>query len=297
MIEGQTLAKVVPLRAGVADAVFPSASRADFASSYPEGAHKLDHALHQHPLLEIPALAELGEALPAASVEYNRGDLPVGIEAKPEANGMSIGETIRHIETSESWCVLKNIQQVPAYAQLLESLLSELEPIIRQRTGRMLKPQGFIFISSPFAVTPYHFDPEHNILLQLRGHKTMTLFPAGSTRFVPDHAHETYHTGGGRELNWQESFATEGIPFALDSGEAVYVPVMAPHYVNNGAAVSISLSITWRSEWSFAEADARAFNGLLRKWGMNPKPPGRWPASNKGKAMAWRIVRRMPRID
>ena len=31
----------------------------------------------------------------------------------------------------------------------------------------MMKPQGFIFISSPDAVTPYHFDPEHNILLQL----------------------------------------------------------------------------------------------------------------------------------
>jgi hypothetical protein len=28
-------------------------------------------------------------------------------------------------------------------------------------------------------VTPFHFDPEHNILLQIRGRKTMTIFPAG----------------------------------------------------------------------------------------------------------------------
>jgi hypothetical protein len=54
-------------------------------------------------------------------------------------------------------------------------------------------------------------------------------------------------------------------------GEALFVPVMAPHFVRNGPAPSVSLSITWRSEWSFAEADARAFNGLLRRNGLNPR--------------------------
>jgi hypothetical protein len=72
-------------------------------------------------------------------------------------------------------------------------------------------------------------------------------------------------------------------------GEALFVPVMAPHFVRNGPAPSVSLSITWRSEWSFAEADARAFNGLLRRNGLNPRAPGRWPASNRAKAFSWRL--------
>jgi hypothetical protein len=72
---------------------------------------------------------------------------------------------------------------------------------------------------------------------------------------------------------------------------------MAPHHVKNGAAPSISLSITWRSTWSFAEADARAFNALLRQWGFDPKPPGRWPARNRAKAIAWRALRRMPGLN
>jgi hypothetical protein len=67
---------------------------------------------------------------------------------------------------------------------------------------------------------------------------------------------------------------------------------MAPHYVRNGPDVSISLSITWRSDWSFAEADARAFNSVLRKIGVRPKAPGRFPAENKAKAMAWRVMRK-----
>ena len=66
------------------DAVFPPLSRAHFGSSYPEGPHKLQHNLGAHPLLELDALAELGETLPAASVEYNRGDVPIGVDGKPE---------------------------------------------------------------------------------------------------------------------------------------------------------------------------------------------------------------------
>ena len=274
--------------------VFDPHARGDFAASYPEGPHKLAHGLRDHPLLALDALAELGEALPDASVEFNRGDLPVGITAKPGATGLTIGETIRGIETTNSWAALKNIEQNPLYRDLLMSLLGELRPIIEKRTGRMMKPQGFVFISSPDAVTPYHFDPEHNILLQVRGSKVMTLFPAGHDRFASDTIHETYHLGGGRELTWDADFAREGMAFDLQPGEAIYVPVMAPHHVKNGPAPSISLSITWRSEWSFAEADARAFNGLLRKWGLKPRPPGRWPARNRGKALAWRILRRIP---
>ena len=82
--------------------------------------------------------------------------------------------------------------------------------------------------------------------------------------------------------------------FQLEPGEAIYVPVMAPHHVKNGPEPSISLSITWRSEWSFAEADARAFNGCCARWGFDPRPPGRWPARNRAKAIAWRALRRLP---
>ena len=277
-------------------AIFDSTARQLFAARYPETPHQLRHALRDHELLTIEALARLGELLPATSVEYNKGDLPVGIDpALVPANGLSIGDTIRLAETSGSWAVLKNIEQQPDYRELLLGLLTELKPHIETRTGRMLKPQGYIFISSPNAVTPYHFDPEHNILLQLRGTKVMTQFPAGDPRFAPDETHEGYHTGGHRNLVWRDDLAAGGTAWPLSPGDALFVPVMAPHYVRNGAGVSISLSITWRSDWSFAEADARAFNGLLRKVGMRPRAPGRYPSQNKAKALAWRAIRKLSR--
>ncbi len=273
--------------------VFSPTTRAAFAAAYPEIPLRLDHRLGSHHLLELEELALLGEALPPGSVEYNRGDLPIGVSGKPGSNGLTIGETIRGIATSGSWAVLKNIEQAPAYAALLESLLGELRAVIEPRTGAMQKLQGYIFVSSPGAVTPYHFDPEHNILLQLRGTKEMTMFPAGDARFAPDAVHEGYHTGGARELVWDDGFAPSGRAFTLTPGCALFVPVMAPHFVRNGLEPSISLSLTWRSDWSYEEADARALNALIRRAGLRPRAPGRWPRRNRLKALAWRALRKV----
>ena len=273
--------------------VFGAPARTRFAAHYPERPHILTHDLTSHPLLEIEALAALAEKLPITSVEYNRGDLPIGVDGKPGSHGMTIAETIRRVAEAESWAVLKNIEQVPAYEDLLLGLLEEIRPEIEAATGAMLTPQGFIFVSSPNSVTPYHFDPEHNILLQIRGQKVMTQFPAGDTRFVPDKAHETYHSGGPRELKWDDSFLSAGTEFPLSPGEALFVPVMAPHFVKNGPAPSVSLSITWRSEWSYRESDARIFNAMLRARGLHPKAPGRWPHENYAKAYAFRVLRKL----
>ncbi|MCB2080757.1 MAG: cupin-like domain-containing protein [Novosphingobium sp.] len=272
---------------------FTPQSHEKFAANYPEVPHTLEHSLCSNPLLDIEALAELAEALPAGSIEYNFADLPVGIDGKPEPTGIPIGETIRNIGTSGSWAALKNIEQHAGYAALLEDLLEEIRPEIEARTGKMMRHEGFVFITSPGGVTPYHFDPEHNILLQIRGSKVMTQFPAGDAAYAPDEVHETYHTGGPRELKWREDFATAGTEFAISAGEALFVPVMAPHFVRNGPEPSVSLSITWRSEWSFAEADARSFNALLRRLGVKPASPGRWPTSNLTKAYGYRVLRKL----
>jgi Cupin-like domain len=267
-----------------------------FSALYPEKSGKTTHGFLDHPLLSLDALAALAERMRPETVEYNRGDLPVGVA--PDAaigNGLSVADTIRGIEANGSWMVLKFIEQDAAYRALLDEALDELLPVVRPRTGAMLKREGFIFLSSPDSVTPFHFDPEHNILMQLRGTKTMTVFPADDETIVAGVEHERFHLGGHRNTPWRDEFATKGQSFDLAPGEAIYVPVKAPHWVKNGPATSISLSVTWRSEWSYAEADARGMNAVMRRMRLNPRAPGRYPAQNRTKALAYRIVRRLTR--
>jgi len=277
--------------------VFDEAARETLLAAYPERPVVLSHGLAGHPLLQLDALAALAGRIRPVDAEYNRGDVPVGLDpGETPANGLSIEETIRRIEQCGSWMVLKFVDQDPLYRALLEETLAELEPVVRPVTGRMLKMEAFIFISSPDAVTPFHFDPEHNILLQIRGRKTMTVFPAHDETLANGEAHEAFHAGGHRNLAWRDEFAERGTAFALEPGRAVYVPVKAPHWVKNGPEVSISFSITWRSEWSYREEYAHRMNRLLRRAGLSPSPPARFPSQNHLKSFGYRAIDKARRV-
>ena len=77
----------------------------------------------------------------------------------------------------------------------------------------------------------------------------------------------------------------------------VLMPVMAPHYVANGDAPSISLSITWRSEWSYRESEAHVANAALRRFGLNPAMPPRWPDYARAKTFGWRAIRKLGLVE
>lgn len=278
------------------EAAFPAPSLQRLGGLYPEQAGTLAHGLCGHPLFELEALIALAQRMRPVDVEYNKADLPVGVDpAAIPANGLGIAETIRRIEECGSWMVLKFIEQDPVYRALLHETLSALETVVKPVTGPMLKMEGFIFISSPGAVTPFHFDPEHNILLQLRGSKTMTVFPAGDEAIARGELHEAFHMGGHRNLPWRDDFVGRGTAFELTPGEAIYVPVKAPHWVKNGREPSISFSITWRSEWSYREEQAQALNRLLRRAGFDPAPSARFPGQNLAKSVAFRAIAKAER--
>ena len=279
------------------NAVFDTEAHDAFAALYPEIAGRIRHSLVGHPLFELDALARLAQRMRPADVEQNLADLPIGIDpAEIADNGLPIAETIRSIAANGSWMVLKFVEQDSAYRALLDQILDELVPLVAPATGKMLKREGFIFVSSPGAVTPFHFDPEHNILLQLRGDKVMTLFPADDDELAGGRLHEAFHLGGHRNLPFHDAFAAKGRPIALAPGDAVYVPVKAPHWVKNGDAPSVSFSVTWRSEWSYREADAHGLNHMLRRIGIDPASPGRFPRQNHAKSVAYRALAKARRI-
>jgi len=275
-------------------AVFSEDARTAFAAAYPDRATKLGHGLAGHALLTLEALAGLAERMPADRVEYNLGKLPLGV--RPEdtpSNGLTLGETIRTIETNGSWAVLKNVERDADYGALLDRALAELAPIVERETGPMLHREAFIFLSSPGSVTPFHMDPEHNILLQIRGEKTMTVFPAGDEELVPAVQSEAFHAGGHRNLDWRDAFRDRGMAVTLLPGDAIHVPVKAPHFVENGPVVSVSLSVTWRSDRSVAEGELHSLNGLLRRRRLPVGRIGARPEAQGMRRIAYRIMRKL----
>jgi hypothetical protein len=268
-----------------------------FGQAYPEQPVKLRHNLCGHTLLTLESLAELAGRVNPETIEYYPGDTPFGVDPKSApGNGLSVQETIRRIEQCGSWMVLKFVERDEIYRNLLHEALAPLEGAVRRATGPMHTLRAFIFITSPGSVTPLHFDPEHNILLQIRGNKVMSIFPADDEELAPMQEHERYHAGGHRNLPWRDEFEARGTPFHLDPGEAVHVPFMAPHWVKNGDAVSVSFSITWRSDWAVREECAHGMNRLLRKAGMRPARPKRYPHQNHVKSLGYRAIMKARRM-
>ncbi|MBB5987685.1 cupin-like domain-containing protein [Sphingobium lignivorans] len=273
---------------------FPPDAIKAFADAYPDRHRKLRHALVGHPLLTRDAIAALAERHPEDRMEYNRGTLPIGI--RPEdtpANGLSAAETIRTIDENQSWIVFKNVERDPAYGKLLDALLAELEPAVLKRTGPMEHREAFIFFTSPGSITPFHMDPEHNILMQIEGEKVMNVFPTADPALVPAEQSEAFHAGAHRNLQWDESFLAKADPVRLQPGDAILMPVKAPHFVRNGNAVSISLSITWRSERSVAEGELHSFNRLLRARKLPLVPVSTQPERQTLARLGYRVMRRL----
>ncbi len=282
-------------------AVFDAAALERLGAHYPDESVTLRHALCGEPSFEpffaIERLTLLAAALPAASVEYNAGDVAISQDPdKTPMNGLSAEETVRRIAENQSWMVLKNIEQDRDYNTLMTALLDEIEPVVRGATGPMYKREGFIFVSSPNAVTPFHMDPEHNILLQLRGEKTFRIYPNKAGDVVSDEQQEAFYASDGhRNLPYREEFERHAKPVAMAPGDALYVPVKSPHWVKVGGDISISLSITWRSRASDNEALLRRANGWLRARGLTPPPPGRAPLRDRAAMLGQRLADRLGR--
>jgi len=250
----------------------------EFAAKFNREPFLIGHHLDDHPLFDLPRLVELSRALPEHSIEYNAGTLPMSIDPNlTPRNGLSAEETIRRIEECRSWMVLKDVQQDPDYLKLLNECLAEVRPHSEPLVPGMRHAQAFIFITSPNSVTPYHIDPEHNFLLQVRGSKTVNLFDGRDRTLLRDDELEYFYAVKPRNLNFREENRDKAWVYDLQSGYGLHFPVTYPHWVQNGDAVSISFSITFRTPDLERRRSVYALNYRLRQRGFQPTPFGQSP--------------------
>jgi hypothetical protein len=249
-----------------------------FRAHYPHEPFLIRHCLNDHSLFALPELVELSKRLPEKHIEYNAGNLAVNTDPdKTPRNGLSVEETIRRIEECKSWMVLKYVEQDAQYGELLRRCLDVVRAHSEAKTPGMCQPEGFIFISSPGSVTPYHMDPEHNFLLQIRGLKAVHLFDPADRSLLSEQELERFYRGAHRNMVFKDEYQQKARTFHMAPGDGVHFPVTAPHWVQNGPEVSVSFSITFRTRALEKRNAVYVFNDGLRRRGLTPTPFGRSP--------------------
>lgn len=251
-----------------------------FESQYPDKPFYVRHNLCDHPLFKIDRLLELLKVLPNHKVDYYTGKVGVNEDKrKAPPTGLTAEETIKQIEHAGSWLVLKNVEKDPEYRQLVEDCLNEVAPMAQPISPGVKQYEGWIFITSPGSLTPYHLDPEHNFLLQIRGKKQCYVFDANDRDLLSEEEIENFYARFGvvGKLEFDEKYQEKAYDFMMEPGNGVFVPVNAPHWLQVQDEVSISFSITYYSKDVYRRTRLFRFNSQLRKLGIKPTPYGQSP--------------------
>ncbi len=244
---------------------------------YPEKPFLVRHRLAAHPLFEIASLLEAEKKLPSKKVDFYTGKVGVNDDKTKTAHtGLSAEETIRRIEEAESWLVLKNVDMIDEYGELLGELLGSFFPLVQTATPGIRQLEAWIFVTSPQSISPYHLDPEHNLLLQVHGTKVDHIFDADDTGILTPEELERFYASGGTvaRLEYDEAYQKKARTFVLRPGDGVYIPYTAPHWVKVEDEYSISFSVSFYSNLVDRKARLHRFNSNLRRLGLTPAPPG-----------------------
>ena len=248
----------------------------------------IQHSLQHHPLFQLESLVELARRLPPAQREYIFAKKEFGTHIDQQKyqhaadnDELSTDQMIQCIAEQNIVIVLRNVESDQLYGNFVNQCLDDLSECIEPITGPISGRESFIFISPPDAYTPYHYDPEQNFFMQVRGTKQMAIYDVNDREVLPEAALEKFYGEGQVTTKCDDSVFDRHQLFEMNPGDGVYVPVTAPHWVRTLDEISISVSINFRTPSSIRRDRVYRMNRMLRKVGLNPKPvsplANRWP--------------------
>ena len=259
----------------------------EFAELFNRLPFMVSHNLADHPLFELRRLMELaGKLLPLTDKVVFYTDSPKLDQGwnRSRHKGASIFEAFSHLEETNSWILLKSIQEVPKYQVLLKECLAELGGLTNVDLNKEITwADAYVFISSPHTVTPYHIDHESNFLIQIHGEKEVNLFDPNDRTILTDPEIEQYYVGDLNGAKYREEVQGKAKVFKIAPGQGVHHPVRAPHWVRNGNTYSVSLSVLFFMREFDLQARVYQANHYIRKLKMTPTPPGKSSMKDKVK--------------
>jgi len=261
-----------------------------FAASFDSLPFQFRHSLHTMEIFEMRALLKLADRCMKKrehKSHYESGEPVVNGYFGNKPTDMNLVQALERIGEDKNWIILKRIHEEPEYRAALESFISELSEL----TGIDLRrhyhdPILTIFITSPNRVTPYHLDGEANFLAQVQGSKLIYLYNARDPEILTAEEMERYWTGNLRAPRWHEELSEGQWRYELSPGLGVFNPATFPHWVKNSNNVSVSVSINFKRVRNESIGAFRA-NYYARKFGLHPTEPGRSPALDRLKNLAF----------
>lgn len=266
------------------------ADRAQFTEKFNRKSFEVFHNLATHPLFQLPQLMALADRTlktRPSGLHYDAGDVRVHQRWDEIAKSQfSPKEALDRIENCGAWFVFSSAQNDPEYRVFLDRGLAELKAHMGPEINSQIMVEDIIiFVTSPKRVTTYHIDRECNFLFQIRGTKTLHVFDREDREILSEEEIERFWAADFNAAVYKPNLQQRAVSYKLAPGTGVHIPVNCPHWLENDDNVSVSLSVNFQFKDSI-RANAYRANYLLRKFGIRPTPPGKYPILDSAKSYA-----------
>lgn len=175
-------------------------------------------------------------------------------------SGREIVETIRE---NQLWLNLRSIDKADArFSQLFASFLKELGenvPGLAPYPGKM-----GVLISGPNTKVDYHADLPGQSLWQIRGEKTVYVYPP-TTPYISAEQLQDITYDGVEKISYDAGYDAGAAVLPLKAGEMLHWQLNAPHRVENGPMMNVSVTTEYLTPEIKRLNQMNLANAILRR--------------------------------
>jgi hypothetical protein len=103
---------------------------------------------------------------------------------------------------------------------------------------------------------------------------------------LTDRELEGFYGGDLSAAKYKRERQKDAFVFDFAPGKGLHIPILAPHWVQNGDSVSVAISVNCSLHSNARLARLYKLNRLMRKGGLSPTPPGASPWRDRLKLAA-----------
>jgi len=171
--------------------------------------------------------------------------------------------SVNNLQTSKSFIMVRSPELDPKLKRVFSSIKAEVESLVKSMGSQLTDSTLYLFLTSPFGITPYHIDRYSTFLFQLSGTKNVSTWAPWNKDLVSDIEMEKFFAKTHKQApQYDSSFDQLMTKSTIAPGESLHIPFTAPHMVENGPEVSASLSIIFNTTQTNRKHNALLFNDI-----------------------------------
>ena len=267
----------------------------DKARSFTKQNLVFQHGLHERPMFDDAGLEELLDRYPREKLGvFTMGEDPVAWTTwrKGSAGGLSGSKLLEAAQAGRIWLNLRATNEyLPEYAALGEEIFAEKQT----QTGvRTMKRDLGMLISSANAQVFYHLDVPLVSLWQLRGRKKVWVYPVADPYVGQEVLERIVLKETAEQFTFDPAWDAGAQAYDLTPGTMVTWAQNAPHRIENGPMLNVSLSIEFMTPQALMRANVIYANGVMRRrLGARPRVQDGFTPVGLGKVAVARAAKAM----